>query len=276
MVKPNQSNDLNKRRGVSALAAITLTASLAAFGCTTNLNPGAGTPTRITPDIRTTPTGGAPIGTENAPPVPPPMTSSYTRQEVMPNVSAIPRSLHHTPDEAAAIMAGNAPLRGRYLGVVSPGAAQRAYVSDRTAALQQLPPYSTPEQTINSSIVSPPTTVVSSGAGTVDSSSAAVIGAVSGTPTPTAAATLPTTTALTTLTPSPTTAITGNATVTAASVGTVSPTTAATTVTPTATTTATPTVTSANSTVVASSPVRIERSAAGTTVTNTGTSARNQ
>lgn len=278
MANTNQSNHLNRARGSSALLAIGLAASLAALGCSTNLNPGAGTPTRMGPEMRSTPTSGEPIGTENTPPLPPPMTSSYTRQEVIPSVSAQPRSLHHTPDEAAAIMAGHAPLRGRYLGVANPAgvAASRGYASDVNIARMQRPPYSVPEQTVNSSIVSPPTGVVSSGAGTVDSTGAAVIGSLTGTPTTTAAATLPAATTVTTATPTPTAAISGNATVTSASAGGTVTTNAApvattgTTATQ-ATATANPTVTAAS----ASTPVRIVRSTTGTT-TVTNTSGRSQ
>lgn len=271
MAKINPSNDLNRPRGTSALLAIGLAASLAAFGCTTNMNPGAGTPTRITPEIRTSPTSGEPIGTENVQPLPPPMTSSYNEQSVLPTTNAgARRSIHHTAAEAAAIMAGAQPPRGRYLGVSNPGSIARGYSSDRVAMAQLArPPYSVNEQTVNSSIVSPPTGVVNSGAGGVDTTNAAII---TSSPTTTAAATLPATTSLGVVTPTATTSIANNPTVTAASSG--APTIASTsTTTPAVTTVSNASVTTTNA---SSTPVRIVRSSTGSpTVTNTG-SARNQ
>ena len=75
MGKIHESKDLKTRRATSPLLAFSLAASLAAFGCTTNLNPGNGTPTRSGSDIRTAPTSGINGGSESAPVVPPPMTS---------------------------------------------------------------------------------------------------------------------------------------------------------------------------------------------------------
>ena len=71
---------LNKTKDL--LLAASLAASLVAFGCTTNQNLGNGTPTRSGPDVRTAPTSGVTTGGETyTPPMPPPMTSSYSRSE---------------------------------------------------------------------------------------------------------------------------------------------------------------------------------------------------
>jgi hypothetical protein len=73
--------DLQTRRTSRSLLALSLAASLAAFGCTTNLNLGNGAPSRSGSEIRTAPTSGVSSGSESAPVLPPPMTSSSTRAE---------------------------------------------------------------------------------------------------------------------------------------------------------------------------------------------------
>src|SRR5690349_15404947 len=145
--------NLNSKDLARPLLALSLAASLAAFGCTTNLNPGNGTPTRGGSDIHTAPTSGLNGGSESAPVTPPPMTSNYTRSEMIPTVRTQPRasnSIHHTAAEAAAIMAGRATLRGRYLGPASPGSSGRAYASDSVGGYVNPAMYTNPQLTINS------------------------------------------------------------------------------------------------------------------------------
>ena len=114
MGKLNEKIGLWQRTSRSLLA-VSLAASLAALGCTTNHNLGNGTPTRSGPDVRTGPTSGVTTGGESyTPPLPPPMTSSYS-------VPTTTRSIRRSPAEAAAIMAQHQVSRVRYLGVSNPG-----------------------------------------------------------------------------------------------------------------------------------------------------------
>lgn len=163
MGKTHISKDLQKRRTSRSLLAVSLAASLAAFGCTTNLNPGNGTPTRSGPEIRSAPTSGVGSGSETV--TPPPMTSSYTKAEVLPRVT--PRSIRRSADEAAAIMAGRRALRGRYLGPANPGPGNGPYASDFAGGFVPPALRTNPQLTINSSISSPSTTAINSGAGGV-------------------------------------------------------------------------------------------------------------
>lgn len=254
MRKTKQNRDL---RGQSTLLALTLAVSLAAFGCTTNMNPGSGTPTRVTPELRSAPST-VPIGTENTAPLPPPMMSSYTQSPETKQTVTTPRSIRHTADEAAAIMAGIAPLRGRYLGPANPGPSTAPNASNPNAAIYARPPYEGSRFTVNSELGANQIAGVSSGAGGVSDGTAAIISSAVAAPvTATTAATG------TAATPTATDSIAANPTITAAS-------TAAPTTPTTATTTTT--VTAASST-----PVRIERSSTGTvTVTNASTGSRNQ
>lgn len=241
--------------------AITLAASLAALGCTTNQNLGNGTPTRSGPEVRTAPTSGVTSGGETyTPPVNPPMTSSYNRSQVLPTMK--PRLIRRSPDEAAAILAGNQPLHGRYLGVVSPGAATRVgYQSDGNRNYVNPALQTNPQLTVNSSISSQPNEVINTTAEGAVVAGTTAAATIPGTATPTTAAT----------TLLPTFASAGNPTVTAASVGLGrTPAQAAATTTTTAPTTAT---TAAATTRVGAvtAPVRIIRNTGTVTVTNVGT-----
>ncbi len=166
MGKLNENKYLAGQRTSRSLLAITLAASLAAFGCTTNQTLGNGTPTRSGPEIRRAPTSGVTTGGETS--TPPPMTSSYTRSEALPPVTPknTTRSIRRSPDEAAAIMAQHAPARGRYLGVVAPGEPGRGYVSANlhTGHFQNPALAVNPQLTVNSSISSEPVPVITSGA----------------------------------------------------------------------------------------------------------------
>jgi hypothetical protein len=297
MGKSNHDNTLHGQRTSRSLLAISLAASLAAFGCTTNLNPGNGTPTR-SPEVRTAPTAGVTSGGETTtPPVDPatnpPMTSSYSRPEPLPAVTQ--RSIRRSAAEAAAIMADNQPSGGRYLGIVSPGTPGRGYQSDRIATFVPPALQTNPQLTLNASISSDPTSAINSvtaadagvTTGGVTAGGATTVGVtVTGTaaPTPTTAATTVTPGMVAGTTPLPTLASANTPSVTAASVGlgrvtaagTRTSTTAATTGTTTAATTAIATTTAgATAARGGLSPVRIQRGTnGGVTVTNVGTSTR--
>lgn len=158
MSKGLKKNDLAERPVAKAtlrmLLAVSLSASIAAFGCTTDRSVGNGEPV-VTPGLRNSPTGGAATGTETES-IPPPMMSSYSgvqaRSAVRPRISR---------EEAALLLTEMQP-RVKVLGPVSPGPSGRVYVSDRIALNLQ------PEtrSTINSSIYSPaPAEGIISGAG---------------------------------------------------------------------------------------------------------------
>jgi hypothetical protein len=166
MAKQLKDKNLAGRRISRALLAVSLTASIAAAGCTTNRNPGSGEPVRDG-FVRTSPTGGVTSGSEM--PLPPPMTSSYTGTETQ------RRNAYVGPDQAAAIMAQSG-ARMRVLGPVNPGPdtgiRPSSSVAQRNASIMNAPP----QVTINSTINSPGTPVVIDGAGGVIDSG--IVGAV--------------------------------------------------------------------------------------------------
>jgi hypothetical protein len=304
MGKFNNDNGLNGQRISRSLLAISLAASLAAFGCTTNQNIGNGTPTRSGPEVRTAPTSGVTSGGETTTPVNPPMTSSYNRSEVLPVVQTRPaqsRGIRRlSPDEAVAVMAGRQALHGRYLGVVSPGPGGRPYESANIQTFQNPAMLTNPQITINSSISSPATPIdgiadadalfvtagttdgAVTGAVTTGTTAAATVAGTGTTPTPTAAAAGLPVGAFAGVAASPTFASANTPSVTAASVGlgrttaarTARTGTATTGTTTTGTTTAAATGTTAAGVRVGTvtSPVRVMRATTGSvTVTNVGT-----
>lgn len=124
----NQKN-LNERPAARAILALTLTASLAAFGCTTNKTPGNGDPVHLDPQVgpASAPTSGVTSGSSSGTPVPtpppPPMMSSSTYIEALPTVTTRAKRLPLSPDEAAAVMAGHQSFSPgvKVLGPVNPG-----------------------------------------------------------------------------------------------------------------------------------------------------------
>lgn len=163
------------------LLAASLSVSLAAVGCTTDRHLGNGVPTRSGPMIRTAPTAGVTSGTQTEP-LPVPMTSSYSRPEMI-----LPPTADGTPamsaaERAAAIMSRHELARGRVIGPAMPHAAGQPYVSDAIGtgnftwpALQ-----TNPQVTVNSSISSPSTAAIISGAGGngIGNGAGAVIGSL--------------------------------------------------------------------------------------------------
>jgi hypothetical protein len=170
MGKQLKNRSLFAGRISRALLAVSLSASLATAGCTTNRNPGNGEPLRDG-FVHTAPTGGVTGGSE-IPTMPPPMTSSYSRPEVASN-----RTAYVGPDAAAAIMGEHQSVR--VLGVVNPGLSGSTYISDGLVTGQFRNPalITNPQVTVNSSISSQPTPVVTDGANGV-SGSGMIIGSV--------------------------------------------------------------------------------------------------
>ena len=292
MGKLQISNDLQKRRTTSSLLAVSLAASIAAFGCTTNLNPGNGTPTRSGPELRSAPTSGVTSGSETVAPPPKPMTSSYTRAEMLPTVSK--RTItRRSPEEAAAIMAGRQVLRGRYLGPANPGPGNRPYVSDSAGGFVNPAMLTNPQLTINSTISSPSTTGIgndglvatgvvnttATGTTAIDTTAVATVaGTTTGTVTTGTGVGLPAGT-FASVRPATTESISNNPSVTTASLGagrsgtTVSGTAATTTTTAAATTVTN--ATSANTTSVTGG-VRIVRGTEGAVTITNASSGSNQ
>ncbi len=135
----------NLRGGI---AAAVFACSLAVFGCSTNHTPGDGQPS-MTPPMTPSATPGSSSGTTN-----PPMASA------MDISSSVERA-----NDAAAIMAAN--QRERFLGYINPTGPQPTPPSQMAVTGQVIPPsmYANPEATVNASISSDATPVISSGAG---------------------------------------------------------------------------------------------------------------
>jgi len=156
-------------RNLNPLLALSLVASLAAFGCTTNSMRGSGEPYTGGPGVG--PASPSSTSGTSVPTTPPPMTSSYTRaDEPAQPLRSYKPPLSHA--EAAAIMAEHQP-RVRVLGPVDPGPANRPYASDRTVTSPQA--YVNPQYTINSSINNPQPATAANGDVRVVSTSGKVV-----------------------------------------------------------------------------------------------------
>jgi hypothetical protein len=149
-----------------SLLAMFLVFAVSVYGCTTNRTLGNGDPTDR-PGVRNTPTSGMSTGSETEP-IPPPMTSSYTRSDAL--QPATPRAIRKlSPDEAALIVADQQfqQSRVRVLGPASPGAPGQGYVSGSPPIGTLVNPamYTNPQLTVNSTISSPtPGVAITSGA----------------------------------------------------------------------------------------------------------------
>jgi hypothetical protein len=166
MHKSNQNNALRERNGLRILVAISLTIFLAGLGaCTTNYTPGNGQPTG-SGTYGTMPhasTYGSSSGTEG--------TKPQSRMIVAPDVIT---PMFSSSSEAAAVLAGH---QGRFLGYANPGPPSPNYGNDIVTG-QVVPPalIANPQSTVNSSISSPPTPVITSGVGGGGGGGSVVIG----------------------------------------------------------------------------------------------------
>jgi len=141
------TNDKIERHGRRLLAAASLALTFAAFGCTTTRY---GEPTNVNPSYGPMNHGvlpGSSTGTESDTP----MASSYT-------------GISRVNVDALAILAAEQGFRGRVLGPVNPAGVQTG-VPLQPFGGQFVSPALTanPQQTVNSSISSAPTPVISSG-----------------------------------------------------------------------------------------------------------------
>ena len=129
------------------ITAAVFACSLAVFGCSTNRTPGDGQPS-MTPSMSPAATPGSSSGTSN-----PPMASAMD----------ISNSVQRANDAAAIVAAHQ---RERFLGYINPVGPQPTPPDQMPVTGQMNPPsqYANPEATVNSSISSGPTPVISSGA----------------------------------------------------------------------------------------------------------------
>lgn len=187
MHKSNQNNALRERKGLRILLGISLTTLLAGLSaCSTNYTPGNGQPT-TSGSYGTMPragTYGSSSGTEGSVP--------QSRMIVAPEVIT---PMFSSSSEAVAVLAGH---QGRFLGYANPGPASANYGNDIVTG-QVIPPalIANPQSTVNSSISSAPTPVITSGLGSGDVAPGVVFGNLS-----TAATTAPLTATGTTTTTS--------------------------------------------------------------------------
>jgi collagen type VII alpha len=151
MRNSNKNKDLRDRNALRTAAAVSLAVFLAGVGaCTTNRTPGAGEPT-----------GYRGIGSSRSPSSTP--GSSSGTQGVKPTTSSmqLPAPMYSSSAEAIAVLASNLP-RERYLGPADPGGAPGIVISGRSPSPALI---ANPQATVNSSISSAPTPVITSGAG---------------------------------------------------------------------------------------------------------------
>ena len=146
MSKRLNQNKLRGRMSVHALV-ITLSLSLAAFGCTTNHYPSAGEPVTmpaaggsVAPTLSTTPGSAGPA-------IPTTMISA-----------AVDPSL-----DAIAVLEANRGYQGRVLGPASPGPGTGISAQQRTGQFISPSIYANPQLTINSSLSSQPVPAIVSG-----------------------------------------------------------------------------------------------------------------
>lgn len=167
MHKSINMNALRERNGLRIVLAISFTIFLAGLGaCSTNYTPGNGQPTGSV-QYGSKPhaaTYGSSSGSQGSVP--------QSRMIVAPETIT---PMYSSSSEAIAVLAGH---QGRFLGYANPGPASANYGLDIPTG-QVVPPSWTanPESTVNSSISSAPTPVITSGIG--DAGGAVVIGGLS-------------------------------------------------------------------------------------------------
>ncbi|PYQ26425.1 MAG: hypothetical protein DMF56_24400 [Acidobacteria bacterium] len=287
MRKVLKGSNLHERRGVRIIVGFALVMLLAAFGCSTNRTHADGEPYIGGPGVGPAAPTSSHYGT-SVPTTPQPMTSSYRGSEQ--SEFTAPRPHRLTADEAALIMAEHLP-KVRVLGPLDPGPAMRPYVSEGIVTGQVAIATPTPV-TVNTTINSPATPAITSGADFSGASAAPTFTGNLATVTPTNAAlpvttgvfaggglatgvtttgttttgttTTGTTTGTTTTTPTITATTTGTGTTTVTSPSTVRPTT----------TTAPVTVRGLNANVTTNGNVQVLSTNGRLTVTNVSSGSR--
>jgi hypothetical protein len=152
----------SERNSLRIVAAIALTGSLAAFGCSTNKMPGNGEPAMsapaagsVAPNVTSTP--GSSSGATS--------TSGATPQAM---TSSSPANGFSASEDAIATLKADEGFKGKYLGEAAPNdATTNTPASPQQVTGQFIPPsaYANPQVTLNSSISSAPRPAIVSGAG---------------------------------------------------------------------------------------------------------------
>ncbi|HEX9163888.1 MAG TPA: hypothetical protein VF980_19420 [Thermoanaerobaculia bacterium] len=162
MRKTSETTHKSERNGLRIVAALALAGSLAAFGCSTNKMPGNGEPAMSAPAAgsvapNATSTPGSLSG-----------TTPSNGGTPMTMISSSPAAGFSAGDDAIATLKADQAYRGRYLGQAAPNDNPNAtMLSMQQQTGQFIPPsaYANPQVTVNSSISSPPTPAIVSGAG---------------------------------------------------------------------------------------------------------------
>lgn len=140
MRKDFNQNDVRERSGLRTVAAISLSMSLAAFGCSTN--------------------------NTTAAPAAAPSTASSSNQSSPVDAS---QSLTPSSVDAVAVLKADEAYRGKVLGTVNPGGSTQttsgATIQQPTGQYVSPAASASPQPTVNSSISSAPVPAVTSGAG---------------------------------------------------------------------------------------------------------------
>jgi len=150
MHKSNEKNALSGQDGRRIFAAVSLVMLLAGVtACSTNYTPGNGHPTS-SPSYGTG-LGPSSLGSSSG-------TEGVKPQSEMILAPELITPMYSSASEAAGVLAGH---QGRFLGYANPGPPSPDYGKDIPTG-QVIPPamYTNPEQTVNSSISSQPTPVI--------------------------------------------------------------------------------------------------------------------
>lgn len=161
MRKTSITTKAGGQNGMRILAAVALTGSLAAFGCTTNRTPGYGEPGMsnpaagaVAPNVTSTPGSANTMGSMPQGPTPQAMISSS------------PANGESASLDALATIKADEAFRGKVLGPAAPGDNSVPSASMQQVTGQYISPSDTanPQVTVNSSISSAPTPAIVSGA----------------------------------------------------------------------------------------------------------------
>lgn len=156
MRKTSNTTHWIERGSLRGLAAITLIGSLALFGCSTNKYPGNGEPGMSAP-------AAGPVA-PNATSTPGSSSGSSPTPQAM--ISSSPAAGISASDDAIAVLKADEGYRGKVLGPAAPGTgAPSQSMQYPTGQFVSPSMYVNPQVTVNSSISSPPTPAIVSGAG---------------------------------------------------------------------------------------------------------------
>jgi hypothetical protein len=152
MRKTQTTKQMSERGGLRIIAAIALSGSLAAFGCSTNKMPGNGEPAMSAPAAGSV----APNATST-----PGSSSGTSTPQAMISSSPAPAGGFSASEDAVAVMKADEAYRGKVLGEAAPGDNSIPSQSMQQATGQYVSPSlaANPQLTLNSSISSAPAPV---------------------------------------------------------------------------------------------------------------------